>query len=489
MTLPTSRAEAAATGSKHYFTGKPCARGHVAPRFTSIGACSECSRENTMRVYSHKTARRRAYSDLQGFIAAAVDVHAGRYRYDAAVYAGAHTKIAISCPTHGVFYQTPTNHIQGRGCPRCKHEAFGLRSRTEKADFVRRAQLVWGERWDYSETEYTGARSLLNIRCPVHGVFQQTQSNHLSGKIGCTRCNHTKSRGEDAVAALLETYTSIERRNNTILKPRELDIYMPDAKMAVEYCGDYWHSHGDAESERKNRLKHYEKYKACSALGIRLLTVYESEWLTRGYALRRLLRNAIGKARGRLMARKCELGKPTNAEAKAFYERYHPQGGDGMGEHYGLFWKDKLVACMRFTFGANDRGSTTKRVWTLTRYATRITVAGAASRLFKAFLTEHQPLEVKSFSDNRYFEGGMYAQLGFALEEESGPDYQVWSPRLGLRPKTHYQRRNLPKRLQEHGASDTFDPETDPRTEAEMTFLMGCRRLYDCGKKRWVWQA
>jgi hypothetical protein len=179
----------------------------------------------------------------------------------------------------------------------------------------------------------------------------------------------------------------------------------------------------------------------------------------------------------------------SNHEARTFYERYHPQGGDGSGEHYGLYWNSKLVACMRFTFGANDRGENKSRLWTLTRYATRITVAGAASRLFKAFVEEHKPTEVKSFSDNRYFEGGMYAQLGFALEEETGPDYQVWSPKLGLRPKSHYQRRNLPKRLQEHGISEEFNPETDQRSEAEMTFLMGCRRLYDCGKKRWVWQA
>jgi hypothetical protein len=83
----------------------------------------------------------------------------------------------------------------------------------------------------------------------------------------------------------------------------------------------------------------------------------------------------------------------------------------------------------------------------------------------------------------------MYAQLGFSLEEETGPDYQVWSPKIGLRPKAHYQRRNIPKRLLEHGMIESFDPETDPRSESEMTFLMGCRRLYDCGKKRWVWRA
>jgi hypothetical protein len=250
-----------------------------------------------------------------------------------------------------------------------------------------------------------------------------------------------------------------------------------------------YHTHWDASSEKDGKHRHYQKYVDCKALGIRLITLYESEWLNHNYAVRRLLRNALGKGKGKLMARKCELKKVESAAASAFYDRYHPQGGAGNGEHYGLFWKGKLVACMRFTFGANDRGATATRMWTLTRFATRVTVAGAASRLFKAFVVEHNPSEVKSFSDNRFFEGGMYAQLGFALEAEAAPDYQVWSPKIGLRPKSYYQRRNIPARLRDHGIVDAFDPETDPRTEAEMTYLMRCGRIYDCGKKRWLWTA
>ena len=39
--LPKTRAEAKATGAKHYFTGEPCKHGHVAPRKTK-GSCVEC---------------------------------------------------------------------------------------------------------------------------------------------------------------------------------------------------------------------------------------------------------------------------------------------------------------------------------------------------------------------------------------------------------------------------------------------------------------
>jgi G:T-mismatch repair DNA endonuclease (very short patch repair protein) len=320
-------------------------------------------------------------------------------------------------------------------------------------------------------------------------LFEQAAGHHLRGQ-GCPSCNVRKSAPEEAIADFLERFTPVARRDRNIIGPKELDIYLPKHNLAVEFCGMYWHSHGDREDEKKNKYRHAEKHRLCAEKGIRLITLYETEWQERPQVIKRMLRNAIGRARGRVMARKCEVGRPTPQEARAFYERYHPQGGAGHGEHYGLYYRGKMVACMRFNYGSNDRGAAAKeRQWTLGRYATRITVPGGASRLFKAFLKDVSPPTVKSFSDNRWFSGDTYPALGFALEEDVLPDYQVWSPKIGLRPKPHYQRRVLPKRLEEHGLSESFDPKTDSRTEAEMTYLMGARRIYDCGKKRWVWTA
>lgn len=324
--------------------------------------------------------------------------------------------------------------------------------------------------------------------CKEHGKFFQAADCHIYGKVGCRKCYSGSSKQEEGIARFLATFTPVVQRDRTIIGPKELDIYLPEKALAVEYCGMYWHSHFNADDERRDKKRHADKHHACAAAGIRLITVYESEWQERQPQLKRLLRNAAGASRGKLMARKCALSRVSVQDARAFFEAYHPQGGNGHGDHYGLYWNGKLVACMRFTLGSNDRGHNTHRVWTLSRYATRTNVAGAASRLFKAFLEDHNPAEVKSFSDNRYFSGAMYAALGFVMEEDVPPDYQVWSPKLGLRPKPHYQRRVLAARLKDHGIAEPYDHETDARTEAEMTYFMGCGRIYDCGKKRWVWR-
>jgi hypothetical protein len=425
-------------------------------------------------------------------IAQFINKHGQKYDYSLVAYKGAHSPVRIICPEHGEFKQSPQSHRSGRGCPICavvkqqKHNS--RRSSYIRENFAKLAGAKHKELFDYSKVVYTHNQTTITIRCTKHDLWiDQTARDHLDGYNPCPKCNHMKSSGEGAVSRFLSIFTPVVARDRTLIRPKELDIYLPEHKLAIEYCGEFWHSSGSKEEEAAQRRKHIDKHKACAAAGIRLLTIYESEWLGHNLAIRRLIRNALGKSKGKLMARKCEVREVSHSDARDFYDDYHPQGGEGNGVHYGLFWKDRLVACMRFTFGANDRGKT-KRAWTLTRYATRMTVAGGASRLFQAFIREHKPTEVKSFSDNRFFDGGMYKALGFTLEEELGPDYMVWSPKNGLWPKNHYQRRLIPKRLVGHGIEDTFDPETDPRTEADMTYLMGCRRIYDCGKKRWVWR-
>jgi len=482
-----SRAEAKQKKLVHYFTGKPCVRNHIDYRFTSTGTCKACVRENTMGSYVHTTDKRRSYTGGDAFVE--IVKNTSSYGCSEVQYVNAHTPVKLICEYHGVFKVTPSNFISlKRGCPKCGTLRGAKAQQKPFAEVVKQCQDIHGDMFEYLEDSYRGVYHPLQMICRKHSVkVEQKLTNHIHLRQNpCPKCNHMKSAPEQAIASFLKIFTTVVQRDRTVIAPKELDILLPDNHLAVEFCGMYWHSHFDAGAEAKNKHSHYNKYAASKAQNIRLLTIYETEWEERQPQIKRLLRNAIGKTKGKLMARKCGLQMVSAADARKFYDRYHPQGGEGSGEHYGLYWKGKLVACMRFSFGANDRGHS-ERTWTLARYATRINVAGAASRLFKAFVVDKQPNTVKSFSDNRYFSGGMYEQLGFTLEADIAPDYQVWSPKIGLRPKPHYQRRNIPKRLQEHGSVSDFDPATDARTEREMTYLMGCGRIYDCGKKRWVW--
>lgn len=60
------------------------------------------------------------------------------------------------------------------------------RKRTTE-DFVILSTLVHGYRYDYSNSEYTGALNKVTIICENHGEFQQVATNHIRG-FGCQKC-------------------------------------------------------------------------------------------------------------------------------------------------------------------------------------------------------------------------------------------------------------------------------------------------------------
>lgn len=55
------------------------------------------------------------------FIKKAKTIHGDKYNYSRVNYVNSRTKIKIICPVHGVFEQTPNNHLRGCGCPLCNH--------------------------------------------------------------------------------------------------------------------------------------------------------------------------------------------------------------------------------------------------------------------------------------------------------------------------------------------------------------------------------
>ena len=129
---------------------------------------------------------------LDMFIAEACKVHGNKYDYSKSVYVGRKTQLIVTCPEHGDFQIQPSNHTQGRGCPKCAIEnARANRKGMANLSFEEKARLVHGDKYDYSKSVYTGRHSKLTIICPVHGEFEQDAGNHLRGS-GCPKCQKEK---------------------------------------------------------------------------------------------------------------------------------------------------------------------------------------------------------------------------------------------------------------------------------------------------------
>lgn len=131
------------------------------------------------------------------FIQRASIIHNNKYLYDKVNYVNTSIKVTITCPIHGDFEQTPNKHLQGQGCQKCYRERQKLIPLSNTQEFINKARLVHGDKYDYSKVEYKTAKTKIIIICKEHGEFEQTPDNHLHGK-GCPKCvkNHRLTQEE-----------------------------------------------------------------------------------------------------------------------------------------------------------------------------------------------------------------------------------------------------------------------------------------------------
>ncbi len=150
--------------------------------------CPKCGRER-IAASSRKTKMQ--------FLQEAKRVHGNKYDYSKVEYENYQTKVVITCPVHGGFVQTPTLHLQGSGCPKCGNDRTSLR--LTRDDFVSKAKAIHGDRYDYSKVKYTGNKDKVCIICKEHGEFWQEARLHLSG-CGCPICaGRKKMRTSDFI--------------------------------------------------------------------------------------------------------------------------------------------------------------------------------------------------------------------------------------------------------------------------------------------------
>lgn len=131
--------------------------------------------------------------NLQGrtsaFIEKSIKVHGNKFDYSKVEYMGSHTKVCIICQEHGEFYQSPTGHLSGNGCPNCafKYQRGKYRLTTVET-FLTQAKEIHEDKYDYSKVEWKNTRTPIVIICPIHGEFTQIPQNHIRLKCGCRKC-------------------------------------------------------------------------------------------------------------------------------------------------------------------------------------------------------------------------------------------------------------------------------------------------------------
>lgn len=257
----------------------------------------------------------------------------------------------------------------------------------------------------------------------------------------------------------------VVQNDRTILKPKELDIYIPEKNLAIEYCGAYWHS-----ELYKDSKYHYEKWKKCKENNVKLLTFWDYEVIDRQKQIFSFIKANLGIFDVTIPARKT-IFKELNYKPHYFFEDNHIQGQTKIDRSFGLFYNDKLLGCVSY---ANHHRDVTK--YTLNRLAFKsgVRIIGGVGKLLKNSL-KLIDRDVITWSDNRYSTGLIYEQNGFDFDENMKPDYCYYDSINKCIVSKQSQQKNkigCPKDV----------------TEREFCFNNGKYRLWDCGKKRFIYK-
>jgi len=242
----------------------------------------------------------------------------------------------------------------------------------------------------------------------------------------CTICNYTKKSGKEMelLKFIKENYDGeIIENSRNIIEPYELDIYLPDLKLAFEFNGLWWHN-----ELYKEKNYHRNKTENCLEKGIQLMCIWEDDWNFKQEIVKSMILNKLGKTPNKIFARKCEIKEVTDTKlVRNFLIKNHIQGFVGSSVKLGLFYENELVSLMTLGKKRKFMNSSSKNdgEFELLRFCTKLNmnVIGGASKLFKYFIKNYNYNEITTYADRSHSQGKLYMTLGFNFISKTPPNY------------------------------------------------------------------
>jgi len=400
-------------------------------------------------------------------------------------YKGSTKKCKLKHLTCGYIYDVrPTNFQQGFRCPKC---AFNFTPENYLQVLLDKTKD--GKEYKWLE-EYKGRNfikhKIKHLVCDYD--YKSTPRNFQQGN-RCPKCSKKQSsRGEKSLLKYIQKIFKgkILSNDRSILKNRkELDIYLPDLKLAFEFNGLYWHSEKGSKG-KCDRNYHKNKLEECHNKGIRLIQIWENEWtdLKKKKIIKSKIKYLLNqiKPENRIFARKCYIKEIPTKKCNNFLNNNHIQGKSSKYlKTYGLSYKEtkKLVAVMTFAQGNANRGSDDIE---LSRYTTKKfhNVIGGFSKMLNYAINENNWKEIYSYADLRLSDGNLYESNGWKMIKYVSPDY-YYTDGKDVFHKSLFKRKNIKTKI-----SEVYD---ENLTEREMMEKTKYVRLWDCGKVKYKYNT
>lgn len=309
---------------------------------------------------------------------------------------------------------------------------------------------------------------------------------------GCKSGNSRHSRAEYEIFQFLTEELNIpENEIQCNTKPDfmgglELDLYLPNHKLAIEYHGLAFHSERPIFGEKdpkKTKYQHVWKFDFAQKAEVKLIQIFEDEWREKKELLKAMIKARLGLGILHVGARKTELKEVSSFARTEFFEENHIAGDVQASFCYGLYWQGELVLAVSirkpFTKGHDN-------VWEIARFATKkgLIIQGGFSKVLKEILKQAEEKGIKSiltYSDCRFGTGNVYEKAGFAYTGRTNPNY--FYEKQGDREQRFKHRKEKPaifaRKYPNLGHLDS---------EKEQQTALGWFKVYDAGSERFLLQ-
>lgn len=286
----------------------------------------------------------------------------------------------------------------------------------------------------------------------------------------CYKCNPIiHSKEENEIYEFLSSLNLNIIRNNRSLINGELDFFLPDYNIAIEFNGLYWHS----ELNGKNSDYHLNKTNECSENNIKLYSIFWDEWRYKQDIVKEKLRYLFHKTIS-VHGRNTVVKEITKQEAKSFIDTTHIQGYIASKIRLGLTHNDELIAVMTFgSIRTSLGGTANENEYELLRYSTKCHISGGASKLLAYFIKQYSPRKIISYADRRWTptRNNMYEKIGFAFVHATKPNYWYTND---------YDKRLFRYNFRKDRLVKMFS-ESINKTEWQIMQEQGYDRIWDCG--------
>ena len=284
---------------------------------------------------------------------------------------------------------------------------------------------------------------------------------------------------ECSLLSFIKTLTTdtIIQHNRTILNGQELDIYIPEKKLAIEFNGTYWHS-----DIYKDKNYHQQKTINCIKQGIQLIHIFEYEWRDIDICdrIKQYLSHIINRNNSiRVYGRNTVIKNISYDDCKEFLNQYHLQGAINSSIYLGCYHNNELIGVM--TFGKPRFNNEYEYELIRLCWKPEYRVIGGTKKLFKYFISNYNPDSIVSYCDITKFKGDVYFNLGFKtnIAYLTEPNY-VWVKNNTNDVLTRYQTQK--QNLLSYGL-DVFG-----NTEDEIMDNLGYFKVYNSGNMKFIWK-